>query len=207
MRGATGGRVGGRRAEYAAATRAAMVAAARTLFAERGYFATRVDDVAELARVSPATVYAVVGGKQGLLETLIEAWSTAPELAPIYEEIGKLDDPDTVLARTASGTRHMREEWGDVLRVALGVAAHDEATAAAVARATERYRAGCAVAARRLAELGALRDGMDVDGAVDVLWFYFGYAGYETLVRENGWSLAAAQDWLHAQARHALLGA
>src|SRR5258705_11212689 len=39
---------------------------------ERGYFATKVDDIAALARVAPATVYAVSGGKQGLLRTLTE---------------------------------------------------------------------------------------------------------------------------------------
>ena len=54
------------------ATRQAIVKAARQLFSERGYFATKVDDVAALARVAPATVYAVSGGKQGLLRTLTE---------------------------------------------------------------------------------------------------------------------------------------
>ena len=51
------------------ATRQAIVKAARQLFSERGYFATKVDDVAALARVAPATVYAVSGGKQGLVRT------------------------------------------------------------------------------------------------------------------------------------------
>ena len=61
-----------RREEYAEATRQAIVGAARRLFSERGYFATKVDDIAALARVAPATAYAVSGGKQGLLRTLTE---------------------------------------------------------------------------------------------------------------------------------------
>ena len=40
--------------------------------------------------------------------------------------------------------------------------------------------------ARRLADLHALRDGMDVEQAVDVLWFYFDYSGLFTLHDENG---------------------
>ena len=60
-----------RRDEYAAATRQAILDAARKLFAERGYFATKVDDIAAKARVAPATVYAVTGGKYGLLTELI----------------------------------------------------------------------------------------------------------------------------------------
>ena len=45
-----------RRQEYAQATRQAILDAARKLFAERGYFATKVDDIAAEARVAPATV-------------------------------------------------------------------------------------------------------------------------------------------------------
>ena len=67
-----------RREEYAETTRQAIVGAARRLFSERGYFATKVDDIAASARVAPATVYAVSGGKQGLLRTLMETVTTDP---------------------------------------------------------------------------------------------------------------------------------
>ena len=56
-----------RRDEYAQATRQAILDAARQLFAERGYFATKVDDIAAKARVAPATVYAVTGGKYAVI--------------------------------------------------------------------------------------------------------------------------------------------
>jgi hypothetical protein len=59
--------------------------------------------------------------------------------------------------------------------------------------------------ARRLADLHALRDGMDVEQAVDVLWFYFGYSGLFTLRDENGWSYERGERWLGAQANWALL--
>jgi len=52
---------GARRMMRGQATRQAIVEAARRLFSERGYFATKVDDIAALARVAPATVYAVSG--------------------------------------------------------------------------------------------------------------------------------------------------
>ncbi len=86
-----------RRAEYAEATRRAIIAAARELFAERGYTATKVDEVAALARVSPATVYAVAGGKQGLLHTLVDDWTQAPEVDEAYRAIEASDTADGVL--------------------------------------------------------------------------------------------------------------
>lgn len=42
----------GRRAEYAEQTRQAILEAARELFVEQGYFATKVDEIARTARVA-----------------------------------------------------------------------------------------------------------------------------------------------------------
>jgi AcrR family transcriptional regulator len=191
-----------RRDEYAAATRAAIIDAARKLFAERGYFATKVEEIAEAARVAPATVYAVTRGKQGLLRTLIEDWSASPRLVNYYKQVEDAADPDLVLRITATGTREVREEWGDVMRVVLATAPHDEDAAAGLAMATRRYRAAFRLVADRLVELG--RTDLGRDRIVDILWFYFGYASYFTLHDDNGWSYAEAEQWLLAQARQAL---
>jgi hypothetical protein len=40
---------------------------------------------------------------------------------------------------------------------------------------------------------------------VDILWFYFGYAGFFTLVDDNGWSYPRAEQWLCTTAAAALL--
>ncbi len=55
------------RAEQAAATRSAVLRAARSLFTTRGYAATSVAEVARRAGVSVDTVYASVGRKPELL--------------------------------------------------------------------------------------------------------------------------------------------
>jgi AcrR family transcriptional regulator len=193
-----------RRAEYAEATRRAVIDEARRLFSENGYFATKVDDIAAAARVSPATVY-VVGGKQGLLRILVDQWSAAPEVETTRRRLEKLEDPAEILRVVAGLTRQMREDYGDIMRVVLTTAPHDTTAAEGLALATGRYRDGTAVAARRLAELGALRDGLDADEALDILWFYFGYAGFFTLVDDNGWSYSKAEQWLLEAASRALL--
>jgi AcrR family transcriptional regulator len=198
-----GGRVS-RRAEYAQATRQAIVEASRRLFAEKGFFATKVDDIAHAARVAPATVYAVAGGKQGLLRTLMDIWTTAPVVAATMERIAKLDDPAAILRTVAMVTREMRQEFGDIMRVMIATAPHDQAVAESLETATSRYRAGNAFAGRRLAELGALRAGLDARDADDILWFYFGYAGLFTLVDDNGWTYSQAEEWLVDAASRAL---
>src|ERR1700759_2389269 len=75
-----------RREEYAEQTRVAVIEAAQRLFAENGFFQTKVEQIARLSRVSPATVYAQCGGKQGLLRSLVDSWTQSPMVAEGLEE-------------------------------------------------------------------------------------------------------------------------
>jgi AcrR family transcriptional regulator len=194
-----------RRQEYAEATRQAILDAARRLFGKHGYFSAKVDEIAALARVAPATVYAVSGGKHGLLRTLMDIWTTAPIVETTVRTIEKLDDPTAILELVAATCRSMREDSGDIIRVILNTAPHDSEVAETLAIATRRYRKALVRIGRRLTDLGALRDGVDLNQAVDVLWFYFGYSGLFTLVDDNGWSYERAEQWLYTQASRALL--
>jgi AcrR family transcriptional regulator len=194
-----------RREEYAQATRAAIIDAARKLFAERGFFATTVDDIAAKARVAPATVYAVAGGKQGLINELVRIWSTDPAIESTLERVKTSADGREIIVITGEASRAHRERFGDLMRVLLNTAPHDAAIAEQLAGVTELYRGSFVEFAARLVELGALRDGIDGKYAVDMLWFYFGYSSYFTLHDDNGWSYKHAEQWLVAQACRELL--
>jgi hypothetical protein len=99
----------------------------------------------------------------------------------------------------------MRDDFADIMRVLLTTAPHDMVVRQHLQDATAVYRAALVPVAERLAALGVLRPGLDVALAVDVLWFYFGYSSYFTLLDDNGWSYDRAQRWLAEQARRALL--
>ncbi|MGC5311490.1 TetR/AcrR family transcriptional regulator [Micromonospora zamorensis] len=193
-----------RRAEYAAATRTAIIEAARLLFARHGYFATKIEDIAVEARVAPATVYAVTGGKQGLIQTLVDLWSQAPIVAQTLSRQETLTDPDEILRDTAAAVRSMRETYGDIMRMVLTTAPHHTEVAENLRVATKRYRDAIEAVAVRLRDVGGLREGMDVAEATDTLWFYFGYSGYFTLLDDNGWTYEQSEHWLAAQAAAAL---
>jgi AcrR family transcriptional regulator len=61
-----------RREIYADATRAAILEAATELFAERGYRAASLEDVAAQANVTRGAVYHHFNGKQALFEEVVE---------------------------------------------------------------------------------------------------------------------------------------
>jgi len=64
----------GRREANKQATRAALLAAAKRMFAERGYEATTVRDIAGAARVTERTFYRYFDGKEGLIGDEYRAW-------------------------------------------------------------------------------------------------------------------------------------
>lgn len=194
-----------RREEYAQATRQAIIDAARKLFAEQGYFATKVDDIAAEARVAPATVYAVTGGKRGLLDQLTRIWTTDPIVEATISHAGDSTDPTAIVRELASAARQMREQFADIMRLLLTTAAHDREVAEQLRGATGVYRSTLVRFAERLSELGALRPGLDIADAVDLLWFYFGYSSLFTLHDDNGWSYERAEQWLAEQACRELL--
>src|SRR5579862_6459552 len=122
-----------RREEYADQTRAAVIAAARQLFAESGFFQTKVEQIAKLSRVSPATVYAQCGGKHGLLRSLMDSWTQAPMVAESERE--SVGAPDAVQVMQTLGDAYLQitKQWGDVIRVVIDVAPHDDESAAVLA--------------------------------------------------------------------------
>ena len=194
-----------RREQYALTTKRAIVDAARSLFAERGYFATTVDDIAAEAEVAPATVYSSTGGKQGLLSEMIRLWQSDPLIKSTLDELQASSDPNVIIEQLSSATRQIREAWADVIAILLTTAPHDAGVATQLNIPTENYRAAIGEIAQRLAKLGALRDGVDVTQASDILWFYFGYSALSTLRDEIGWTYERAELWLANQAKRDLL--
>jgi AcrR family transcriptional regulator len=195
-----------RRVESAAHTRKIILDAARELFVRRGYPATTVGEVAAAAGVALATVYTSVGAKPLLLKAIIETGANDPNTARTVEAVRTATDPRAVIELIAAGTRHGNETHRDTLELLVRNADADELIAATVAEALAYYRRSLRAAAARLARLPALRTGLSVERATDVLWFYFGLHSWQRLVGDCGWSFDRAQHWLAERAAEALLG-
>lgn len=195
----------GRRAEYAEVTRQAILGAARDLFVRKGYFGTTVEEIARTARVAPATVYAV-GGKHGLLRTLIESGTTGEDIPGILARIESIGEPPELIRFLVRSTRVKFEQWSDLMRQVAAAAPQEPTVRESQRIAHESMRGGLTLAAQRLAGLGALREGLDVTRAADVLWFYLSNTAYFIRTDDLGWSLDESETWLSEVLSFALLG-
>jgi AcrR family transcriptional regulator len=194
-----------RREEYADQTRAAVIAAARQLFAENGFFQTKVEQIAKLSRVSPATVYAQCGGKQGLLRMLMDSWTQSQAVAVSYQESLAAADADLILQSLGAAYLEITKQWGDVIRVVIEVAPHDGESAAVLATAQKRHNHNLTQICRHLENIGALRDDVDARLATRIITYYYGIDGLLRARDVFGWSLERSNQWLLAHAFEAVL--
>lgn len=96
-----------RRQEQAARTRADLLAAARTVFAEQGYEGASVGDVAAAAGYTKGAVYANFEGKEDLLRQIVrdlaaeqDLWFEAQTGRPLADVFAEACDPETSLNST-----------------------------------------------------------------------------------------------------------
>jgi AcrR family transcriptional regulator len=194
-----------RREEYADQTRAAVIAAARRLFAENGFFQTKVEQIAKLSRVSPATVYAQCGGKHGLLRSLMDSWTQAPIVAEAQRASLAAADPALVMQTLGAAYLQIIKQWGDVVRVVIDVAPHDDESREVLATAQKRHNRALMTICRHLEDIGALRDGVDARQASRIITYYYGIDGLTRTRDVFGWSLERSNEWLLARASAAVL--
>jgi AcrR family transcriptional regulator len=193
------------REEYPDQTRAAVIAAARRMFAENGFFQTKVEQIAKLSRVSPATVYAQCGGKQGLLRSLMDSWTQAPVVVESYQESLAAADADLVMRTLSAAYLQITKQWGDVIRVVIDVAPHDDESGAVLAAAQRRHNRNLAEICRHLEDIGAFRDDVDARLARRIITYYYGIDGLLRTREVFGWSLERSNEWLLAHASAAVL--
>jgi AcrR family transcriptional regulator len=190
-----------RRREQAAATRLAILEAAERLFAERGYVATSVADIAGEARVALKTVYAVFGTKAELLRALWNLRMRGDEdpipmaERPWVQEILAEPDPRRRLALVAHNVRTVRERTAHVTEIVRQAAPADAQIAALWERFQhEFYELGVRGIVETLERDGVLVT--DLTTATDIGWTLTHPDLYQLLVRRRGWSLEAYERWL-----------
>jgi AcrR family transcriptional regulator len=191
------------RAEQSNRTRLAILQGAEAVFREGGYAAATMPAVARQAGVSIATVYLYFPSKPALVRGLAELVTSADDLnvMQVLREVDPLRQ--LLLGATILRKLHERSDVvADVLRVAAGT---DGEVLDEWRRWQKRHLEAMRLVARSLLERRALRPGVEVDAAADMLYVLGGADTFRQLVHERGWSSARYEQWLVEAVQRMLL--
>lgn len=193
-----------RRTAQAQATRAAVLDAARRLFAEKGYAATSREEIAAAAGVAVQTLATVAPGKRGLLRAVLEgaARDKAGEPLPVtmrshLRDLRAETDAAALLrahARSSAALSHRTAGLAETLRRAAGA---DPDLAGLWSDWQRQRRRGQAAVVDLLAQrTPPLRPGLSREEAADVLWALTDDALHDSLVGDRGWAAGRFAAWL-----------
>ena len=196
-------RVGKRQVEVEEA-RERVIEAARTLFAESGFFGASLEDVAKRAGVARATVYYQFESKFGLLDatiasTLARASSDALRRTREHADAAKA---------VAMYPRAVAEFWASeyaFFHNIIGFAAVNPELAKVEEPYNARRKELISWLVKRLEDQGKLRGGVSPKQAVDTLWLLTSFQSYEQLHLRSGLSPRAVGATLSDIAVAALL--
>jgi AcrR family transcriptional regulator len=190
-----------RRREQAAATRQAVVAAARQQFERDGYPATSVEVVARAARVTPRTIYLGFETKAGLLRAV---WNSAlrgdidsPPVAEQrwFREVLEEPDPERTLRLNARNSRRFKERSTALLQAIRDAAPLEPEIAELWERIQVEYHSNQLAVVRSLAP-GALKKGLGAQRAVDIIWTLNHPNTWIQLSVLRGWPPARYERWV-----------
>jgi len=185
-------------------TRAAVIEAARALFAERGYAATTIEAISDRSDTPPATVYRLFASKIGILKAVLDVSIAGDDEAaamldrPHVRALLADPDPHHQLAGFAALLRDLMVRTAPMHRLLADAARSDPEAASLLADIARQRHRGQQRIARSLARSGSLRSGLRERDAIDVIHALASPEVYGLLVLERGWSGQRYEAWLTA---------
>ena len=200
-----------RREEQARQTRRAILEAALPLFAEQGYSAASLAEIARAAGVALKTVEAAFGTKAKLLTAL---WDVSivgdDEAIPLAErewfrEMLAESDPRRQLELHARNARGIKQRLGALTEVMRRAAQSDPEIDARWQIVQDQFMENQTMVAESLAAKDALRPELDAAAAAEMLWTLNHPSLYYLVVHERGWAEDQYECWLADSFVHQLL--
>jgi AcrR family transcriptional regulator len=191
-----------RRQAQAAETRRQILKAAQPLFERQGYAATSVAAIAAEAGVAVKTVYLAFETKSGILRALWNLLLRGDiEDVPVaerewYREALEEPDPERQLRLNARNSRGAKGRMGDLILVIRAAAPAEPEIDALWKRIESDFHENQGRIANCLQKKGALRSGLSVRRATDILWTLNHPDVYQLLVGTRGWSPDQYEKWL-----------
>ncbi|HEV2759360.1 MAG TPA: TetR/AcrR family transcriptional regulator [Acidimicrobiales bacterium] len=184
-----------RRRAQAEATRQAILTSARGLFTTEGIVATTVTAIARQAGVSPQTVYALFRSKAGVLLALLDELERSVDSLGHASAISAAASSHRQLSLVVAFHCEMFDRGLAVIEMVRRASSHPEVRPM-WEEGQRRRRAACEQWVRDWHEAGALRAGLAIETAVDLLWLHCGDDVYAALAVGCRWPRPDIERWL-----------
>jgi AcrR family transcriptional regulator len=169
-----------RRSSRAEQTRERIMSAVRELLAEGSFHEAPVEQVAERAGISRATLYQHFRSRVDLVDAICDTFGANPALVELRQAV-ELPDPDAALAKTISLTVRFWASEDAVLGQLYGVEAIDPAAHDLVERQRDDRRGEMERLVRHLRAAGRLRPGTAERRALELLMVLTSYETFREL--------------------------
>lgn len=186
-----------RRQKQAAATRRDILEAARKLFVTHGYVGTSIAAIAAEADTAVQTIYDSVGPKRAIILAIVELSEEKAGVESFRQRIMDTDEPREAIALFVALTRQFMEHGSDIIVAMRAAALSEPDVAEALERASRQHRQGARVVAELLARLGALKPGIPVEQAADVIGVLTWSSTWLEFTGTHGWTFDACERWLN----------
>jgi AcrR family transcriptional regulator len=180
------------RSEHAAATRARVLRAAKTLFARNGYAATTIAALAEEAGVAAQTLYSAFGSKAAIAISVMEDAVISSGIREAHEAALRESDGEKAVRLVAAAASRLYSVEAELVRLLSAEVATDFARISNQHRLqdlTKLATSSAGVASRFPGKEDARR-------AAVAAWAVSGIETYDRLVLQAGWSHEAYEQWL-----------
>lgn len=192
----------GGRGDQARATRQRIVDAAATLFVEKGYPATTLTEVAARAGVAVQTLYFHLGNKRTLLKAAVDVAAVGDDAPvavldrPWMDELRAEPDPARMVALWVRASADIFVRVAPIMAVVRDAAATDTEMAEQWAVNEAQRLTAYGVFAQLLADRHALKPGLSVGEATDLVFALNSIEVYLLLTATRGWTPERWEHWL-----------
>jgi AcrR family transcriptional regulator len=201
----------GLRGAQSRATRRRIIDAAAALFIDNGYGATTLEQVADRAGVAVQTVYFHFGNKRTVLKEAVDVTTVGDDEAvallerPWMQRVREEPDPHRLITLWAENSRAVMERSGRIMGVVRDAAVTDPDMAAQWSTNEQQRLSAFNTLAQLLADRDALKPGLSVAEAADVIFALLSPELYLVLTTRRSWTTQRWQQWMTEMLTTALL--
>jgi AcrR family transcriptional regulator len=177
-----------------------VLEAAERLIRENAFHSATMDELAEAAGVSRATIFNRFGSKLGVLHALFIRANEAPEMEAIREAL-EIEDPVESLEASIDAACAIWETQGFIHEQLEAIVVLEPGASALVDQQREEQRTDLEGLVRRLARARKLRPGLGEARAGATLHMLTSLESYLRLRREHGLSQRQARETIVELAR------